>query len=383
MALFNNKESTEAYFKKVAEKSAIVRWLQTDPLSFHGPRWRSDRLFWRVPRELQYVGLLQLIQSTLFAKADLVPVLAAYAEEQRGFSRFRMRRFAGRVQQSSLIEALEQTPEVLPDDAVLAIRLGSQMGTLRETLSMLIETYQQKVATQTKEARGWTAYAIISGIVISLILLFINSKIIPTFYKMWEEFGIDLDSRLLMVKRFNDFIASGGGLFFFLLLLLVAAIWSGATRRLIVRFLPMLRPNQSLKITSSLLRMIAVNIEHGKPMSGMLSTLAKYHYNGKARHKLLVARNELEHGAEQWESLKGTGLLSFNQAKAMVECKDPRSRAWIMARSADEIDRTITCREGRWLALVHPLATLLVGCVVLIAGYVGFGVLGQLIQSLV
>jgi type II secretory pathway component PulF len=129
--------------------------------------------------------------------------------------------------------------------------------------------------------------------------------------------------------------------------------------------------------------MIAVNIEHGKPMSGMLSTLAKYHYNGKARHKLLVARNELEHGAEQWESLKGTGLLSFNQAKAMVECKDPRSRAWIMARSADEIDRTITCREGRWLALVHPLATLLVGCVVLIAGYVGFGVLGQLIQSLV
>jgi type II secretory pathway component PulF len=335
-----------------------------------------------VPRELSNVGLLQLIQSSLFAKADLAPLLAAYAEEQRGFARFRIRKFAGRVQQSSLIDALEQTPDVLPDDAVLAIRLGSQMGTLRESLEMLITTYQQKVASQSKESRGWTAYAVTSGLIILLILAFINSKIIPTFYKMWEEFGIDLDSRLLMVKRFNDFIASGGGLLIFFLLLLVAAFWSGTLRRLISRFLPMLRPDQGLKIKSSLLRMIALNIEHGKPMSGMLSTMAKYHYNRKARHNLLVARNEMDHGTEQWESLKGTGLLSVGQAKAIVECKDSRSRAWIMARSADEIDRTIACRERRRLALVHPLATLLVGGVVLIAGYVGFGVLVQLIQSL-
>lgn len=382
MALFNNKESTEAYFKKVAEKSAIIRWLQTDPLSFHGPRWRSDRLFRKLPRELQCVGLLQLIQSSLFAKADLAPLLAAYAEEQRGFARFRMRKFAGRVQQCSLIDALEQTPDVLPDDAVLAIRLGSQMGTLRESLEMLITTYQQKLASQSKESRGWMAYAVTSGLIILLILTFINSKIIPTFYKMWEEFGIDLDSRLLMIKRFNDFTASGGGLLIFFLLLLVAAFWSGTLRRLISRFLPMLRPDQGLKIKSSLLRMIALNIEHGKPMSGMLSTLAKYHYNRKARHNLLVARNEMDHGTEQWESLKGTGLLSVGQAKAIVECKDSRSRAWIMARSADEIDRTIACRERRRLALVHPLATLVVGGVVLIAGYVGFGVLVQLIQSL-
>jgi type II secretory pathway component PulF len=382
MALLNNKESTKAYFTKVAEKSAIIRWLQTDPLSFHGPRWRSDRLFRKVPRELNYVGLLQLIQSSLFAKADLASLLAAYAEEQRGFARFRMRRFAGRVQQSSLIEALEQTPDVLPDDAVLAIRLGSQMGTLHESLEMLIVTYQQKEASQTRESRGWTAYAVISGLIILLVLIFINSKILPTFYRMWEDFGIDLDARLLMVKRFNSFLASGGGLFFFLLLLLVAALWNGTLRRLFSRFLPILRPNEGLKISSSLLRMVAVNVEQGKPMSGILSTLAKYHYNRKARHKLLVARNELDHGTEQWESLKGSGLLSVNQAKAIVECKDPRSRAWIMARSADEVDRTISCRESRWIALVHPLATLLVGCVVFIVAYVGFGVLVQLIQSL-
>ena len=70
-----------------------------------------------------------------------------------------------------------------------------------------------------------------------------------------------------------------------------------------------IRPLRELH-TADVLEKLGVAIEAGRPIAGALSTLARYHFDPTLRHQLLYIRNEVEQGADVWQSMAAIGLLS-------------------------------------------------------------------------
>lgn len=85
---------------------------------------------------------LTLILATAYEQQlPIAPLIGAFAMEHRRRFRARLTRFASILQTDPCIaSALEQTPELLPDETVTAIRLGTELGTLTETFAQLLET---------------------------------------------------------------------------------------------------------------------------------------------------------------------------------------------------------------------------------------------------
>ena len=62
----------------------------------------------------------------------------------------------------------------------------------------------------------------------------------------------------------------------------------------------------------------------GRPLPSALSTLARYHFDPAIRHKLLFARNEVEQGADLWQSLATVRLVNPAEATVM----EVATRSW-------------------------------------------------------
>ena len=93
-------------------------WKLTSLLSVEDP----------IAKEQSLLHLLSVGHNQRIPMADLV---RHHAEEHRALRRRRLRQFADRLSEiNQLPEAIEQTPGILSERAALAIRFGSQLGTL-------------------------------------------------------------------------------------------------------------------------------------------------------------------------------------------------------------------------------------------------------------
>ena len=108
--------------------SVIETWFPTVVRAFGQPyRWRLMPWWTGESHACRQRSLLRLLALAHNERLDLAPLLENYANEQLGLYRVRVRRLARRVSEGTpIVEALEQTPEVLGDEAVLAIRFAAR-----------------------------------------------------------------------------------------------------------------------------------------------------------------------------------------------------------------------------------------------------------------
>lgn len=330
------------------------------------------------------LALLRLLAVAHRERLDVRPLIENLAAEFRGTARRQLRRLARHLATGvPLIDALEQTPELLRDEDVLSLRFANSLGTLPQTYAELIQRTASRPMAAADQVHQAFSYGIALTIGFSLLIAFMTTFISPTFIFIFEEFGLNLPPAFGALRRATNWIAGHLPLPVLVLILCAGAVWFFRPVRRFRRWmrLPPLRWSAPLQRVY-LLRMLAQSGEAGRPLPAALSTLARYHFDSSTRMKLLVARNEIEQGADAWGTLAEAHLLSSNEAQALANASTSQLRNWIMRRLAQQKEEVIFYRRAALAMLVHPAIVLLFGAIVAWVAVAYFSILVTMITVL-
>lgn len=350
-------------------------------------RWRLSTWWPNDSRPSMQYSLVRLLAVAHAQRLDPAILVANFAEEHRGGYRRRLRRFVRRLREGTpWVDALEQTPDVLRDEHVLAIRFATQTGTLEPTFQHLINEHRSVGDRNRAQLRQTIFYSAVTLIILAITLGFLTTFIIPLLQQIQQDFGLAdttatwaFDSLVGVVEHIVNFAP----LYLLAGLLVVWFVWSTPSRRLFRRQLAgRLVRGVAQSRRAEMLQLLSIALEAGRPMPGAISTMARYHFDRTFRQKLLYARNEIEQGANVWESMSQAQLLSPKESDALANSSSDRSRVWAMRRLA-QWNQQIVDRSGETVVtFVQPVVTLFFAAIVLWIGGSMIGFLSQMIHSL-
>jgi len=104
---------------------------------------------------------------------------------------------------STLSEAMAKSPKVFDRLYVNMIRAGEAGGALEIILRRLSE-FKERAQTLKKTVQGAMIYPVVVVMVAVGILTFIMIKIVPTFAKMFDEFGLELPAPTLLLVALSN-----------------------------------------------------------------------------------------------------------------------------------------------------------------------------------
>src|SRR6056297_2432954 len=212
-----------------------------------------------IAREQSLLHLLSIGCSQRILIADLV---SNYAEEHRGWYRRRLRQFAGRLKETnSLPDAIEQSPGIVSDHSAMAIRFGSQLGTLEQTFERLLEIDARSInTTQVLLRRAWI-YGLLTALVFLAGVSFVNMFVFPVLNEIYEELG--LQQIFVMIWDLTLWEATVAWLPLILLVVIVAAFvaWSSPSRRFLRRKFSLVNRRPKAWHTAQILQLLALTIK--------------------------------------------------------------------------------------------------------------------------
>jgi protein transport protein HofC len=333
----------------------------------------------------QRQSLLRLIAVAAEENLALAPLLNAWSENEWPAQQRRLRRLAGLLSRgTSLPDAVEQVAGALSDEELLAVRFGVQSGTLAASVR---EELADSIATAARRS-PWLRQAIGYGALISLIglmlITFIQVKIMPKLNQIHQEFSLELATLTVWTQHFVDAVVGYWWVGALTLVIALALLFSAKPGRF-VRHALVGRWFQSLREIRSadVLRKLSVTTRAGRPVAGALSTLARYHFDPITRHQLLFARNEMEQGADVWQSMATAALLTQPEMRLLHTAERVGNRVWVLEQIVLAKKRRTARRSERWAKLAMPALVLLLGSVVLVQALTVFLPLIQLLHSLV
>jgi type IV pilus assembly protein PilC len=314
-------------------------------------------------------------------RIPLAPLLKAWQSDERGAQQYRLSRLVNLLDLGvPTADAVEQVPGVLNDEDILAIRFDSQNGTVTHAIRNRLTQPEQLEAERSPRVRSTIYYFWVMILLGTPIVAFVQIKIIPAFRQIFQEFSLSLppvtENYLAISNLLTQWLPA---------ILLIAVVlsfvfaWPGrGARRAIVRLFSPLR----VRYRANLLRLIGIAINAGRPVSSAVSTLARYHYDSTIRHKLLFVRNEIEQGADPWDSMRDVELLSSADVRALQLADRIDNRSWVLNQLASAKVRHSSQWLNRLSEFALPAAVLAMGLFVFFQFLALFAPLVNLIYSL-
>jgi type IV pilus assembly protein PilC len=315
----------------------------------------------------QNKSLLRLLVAGVEENLPLNPLVAAWAEDEHGPQRHRLRRLAELLRdETPLPDAVEEVRGVLGDEDILAIRFGAQSGTLAASMRERLDEPGPLISNVSPRMRQMMLYFATMLVIGSVVITFVQIRIVPEMAKIVEEFDIPMPLSLHWSAMLSIYVARYWYIF---LLAILALYWlffsSWPGRRLRRTILTrVIRPLRELH-TADVLEKLGVTIGAGRPITGALSTLARYHFDPTLRRQLLYLRNEVEQGADVWDSMAAIGLLSGPEARVLETADRVGNRPWALKQIAEVKKRRTLRRLGQLSELALPAVILLFGSYVL------------------
>jgi len=332
----------------------------------------------------QHRALVRLLAVATEENLPPSPLIVALAEDEAGIQHQRLLRLAKLLHEGvPLADAVEQVAGVLSEEDLLAIRFGSQSGTLAASLRERLDAGDTIAERISPRLRKTWIYLMALLVVSAFIVTFLAIKILPELNKIMEEFDLDDPPALAWSRAFANLMDDYWYLF---VLALLAALWliflpwpGRQFRRQLLG--PLYRPFRELHF-ADVLDKLSVAIAAGRPLAGAISTLARYHFDPVLRSRLLFVRNEMEQGAGAWDSMEAVGLLSQSETRALVSAEVVGNRAWVLQQLAQVKKRRTSARLSRLADLVLPVVILLIGAFVLFQALSVFMPLVHILEGL-
>jgi type II secretory pathway component PulF len=342
-------------------------------------------LFPRRATLAQRQSLLRLIAVAAEENLALAPLLDAWLENEWPLQKRRLRRLANLLSHgTSLADALEQVSGILSDEELLAVRFGVQSGTLAASVREELSDSRAASARRSPWLRQAIGYAAVVSLIGLILVVAIQVKIMPELHQIHEEFSLELAAVTVWTQRFIDAVVNYWWVGALAVVIALALFFSAKPGRF-VRQVVVGRWFRSLRDVRSagVLRKLSVTTRAGRPIAGALSTLARYHFDSITRHQLLLARNEIEQGADVWQGMATAGLLTQPEMRLLHTAERVGNRVWVLEQIALVKNRRTVRRAQRWSRLALPALVLVLGSVVLVQALTVFLPLMQLIHSLV
>jgi type II secretory pathway component PulF len=332
----------------------------------------------------QQQSLLRLIAVAVEENVALVPLLEAWAQDERGTQRRRLRSVVQLLSSGTpLPDALEAVPGALRDEDVLAIRFGAQSGTLAASLRQALENSASLLPIGPSRFRRALDYFLMIVVIGSLIVAFIQIKIAPSMSKIIDDLDItpppvfEWSWHLFYLITHHWYIVIG---------VLFGLLWLTFSRRpgRILRrtFLGrLLFPLHEIR-SADVLQQLGTSTAAGRPIPGTLSTLARYHFDPAVRSKLLFVRNEAEQGADVWQSMATAGLVSPAEVRVLQSADQIGNRPWALRQLAAVKRRRTQRRLDRLSEFVLPVFVLTLGAFVLLQALEIFAPLTKFVSAL-
>jgi type II secretory pathway component PulF len=351
------------------------RWMDWEvPL----PNWWS-----RTATVGQCDSLLRLVAIASEENLPLAPLVENWAEDERGAQRSRLRKLASLLKSgSALADAIEQIPGILRADDVLAIRFDAQMGTRATSIRRMLNRSADGEANYVQRVRGDFLYAATVLFVGLVIVGFLQLRIIPVFQKILEEYSQQppaaMQWSIELARLFVSYwwVAAAG---LFVLLWCIISTETGRFMRHSI-FGSLLKPLREL-YAADVLEKLSIATAVGRPISGALSTLARYHFVPAVRQKLLFVRNETELGMDVWQSLNEVGMLSPPEMRLLSTAERVGNRPWVLRQLATTKAERTRRRLQRTSEFLLPALVLLLGAFVLLQALMIFAPLVRFIEG--
>lgn len=332
----------------------------------------------------QRQSLLRLIAVAIEENLPLPPLIEHWAADESGVQCRRLRRLARLLREGRPVPvAVEEVPGVLSDEDLLALRFDSQSGTRTAAIREAIAESKLGPTRGAQRLRRALVYCCVIMPLGLIVIAFCRLKIVPVLQRVFSEFGLELPPWLRRSIAWQDVLSD---VWWIVALVVIAGAWwllaTRHGRRLRQALLSRLfRPWRELR-SADVLQHLGVAANAGRPIPGALSTLARYHFDPGIRRDLLFVRNEVEQGAEVWQSMTDARLLTPPEAHLLRTAERAGNRPWVLRQLVGVKRRRTTRALDRAAEFVLPAIVLLMAGLVLFQAITILDPLRRLVEGL-
>lgn len=275
----------------------------------------------------------------------------------------------------ALAEAMRDHPAVFPPVAIALVEAGEAAGALNTTLARLAEMLlrAEQLREQLSSALIYPILLLMAAVGSVLLLL---TVVVPQFETFFEGSRVALPTATVIVLAASRAIREDGALILLLLIggvvaLRMALRRPGAQRRLDAALLraPLIGTLLARIETARFARTLGTLVESGVPLAGALPIARRTFANAAMAEAVDTATQSLKEGEGLAGPLEATGLLPPIAVTFLRTGEETGRLGEMLTRLADALDRDIQKTTARFLALLVPVITILLG--ILVATVVG------------
>lgn len=265
----------------------------------------------------------------------------------------------------SLPDSLARSGTRLPIDALLAVRVGIETGTLSESLRR-ISRVDADVDLLIRSVYEKLLYLLWVWIVLMAILTFILLRIVPVFEKMFQEFGMQLPIWTQMLIQLSEWFI---GYWFvatplFLVLLFAASAGALYYVDLLPRHAPVVHRFTRGWDAALVMRVMALAVHRSWPLNKTVWLLSRIYPSSAVRRRLASAGSRIDNGENWCDSLRLVGLLRKPEWAVLQSATRVGNLEWALDEMADSSVRRLAHRLRLATNILFPITLLLFGLLV-------------------
>ena len=314
------------------------------------------------------VAMLWMIATAVKHEMPLPDLIKAQARESWGNRKKLLLDMSDALQQgTSLAEAIDTYRVLIPEQGRLAIHLGSETGTLNESLDAALKQIEQRPIDLMRDFYSYMFYLSLifgSGVMTTSFLMYF---IVPKFKEIFFGFGVDLPPITMNFLYFSDLCVNYFYLFPFALIVLTPVavfvatrlacgldlpdkayapfkFWSYGNRFSLfwLVFAPFLRFSVSFapkRASADVLRYLGVVAQADRPIFEAVESLSQHHQAPDIRRRLRKITNGLKQGGSLWDGLMVTGFLSRKMASLLRAAEVAGDLPYALSEKSQQIER--------------------------------------------
>jgi len=312
----------------------------------------------------------------------LVPVIEAFADEQRGQLAWQARLLASRLKSGWLLpDALDASGGLIPQGARATIRAGFESGALASALENAAADNGAQDTVRT-ELGSKLAYLCCLVLVSSFLATFMVLRIGPAFQMICSDFGVTLPAITQFSFAFFNILIR----FFYLLLLPLSMLAMYGLLRyvgLVGWDLPGMTRLARRLHTATILDALAALAWHDRPLVDGIASLGRSYPRRSIRRRLNRVLVDVKAGVDWCDSMARRGLIGRADRAVLQAAARVGNLPWAMTEMADSNRRRMAYRFHIWLQITFALVILTMGIGVLLFCVSYFLPLVSLVRNMV
>jgi type IV pilus assembly protein PilC len=304
-----------------------------------------------------------------------LPIMQCLQTLQEQITRERFREIIGQVGDSvqsgkTLAEALSQHPKVFSALYVHMVEAG-EMGGMLDVILVRLATYLEKANTLKRKIRGAMVYPALISLVAIGGTIFMLTTIVPTFAKLFHEFGGTLPLPTRVVLAVSAFLQNSYLLIFGAIGLLVAGVkyvYRTTTGRYkIDKFLlkvPVFGGLIRKSAISRFSRTLGTLLASGVAILDSLTITAKTAGNSVVQEAVHKARSRIAEGQTIAEPLKESGVFPPMVTQMVAIGERTGQLDSMLNKVADFYDEQVDAAVAALTSVLEPIIVVFMGVII-------------------